>query len=465
VGLGGSLREGTYLVAYRVISADSHVVSGAFSFSLGAPTASPSQLASAVSPPSNDGWKLAGDVVRAFGYAGLLLAVGGIVFLLAVLRDGQPTRSERWLLTMAALVAMVAFALTVVVQTVVASGLGGRAATDWALLEDTLRDRFGTSVIVRLTGLLLLVAGLWVGARQRGRGRWTMAAVGALVAVISFPLTGHPRSTPPRALIFVSDAVHVLAASIWIGGLVMLVAAVRRRRDDRAARKELASIVGRFSNLARAAVVALVAAGLVYAWKQTGSFEAITSTRYGGLLIAKVAVAVVVLGIGAYNNRVLVPAIEQSWGQRPVRTLGRTVRAELLALAGVVALTAVLVNATPAREAVAASSGPYFARLDLDETHQLDVELVPNRVGPNEAHLNIYEDGFPADIAEQVTVRLRLPARGIGPLEHEATRLAPGHWVVRLDDLTLAGEWQLDVVVRVSDFDQFTTTSVVDVSS
>jgi copper transport protein len=207
-------------------------------------------------------------------------------------------------------------------------------------------------------------------------------------------------------------------------------------------------------------VFALAAAGLLFAWKQTGSVDALTSTRYGQLLVAKVLLALAVGGVGLYNNRVLVPTIEQNPGRGPVRELGRTVRTEVLVLAGVIAVTAVLVNVQPAREAVAASSGgPFFARLELDATHELDIELAPNKVGPNEAHLNIYEDGRPADIAQQVTVRLRLPAQGIGPLEHEATRLAPGHWVVRLDDLSIAGKWQMDVVTRISEFDQLTSTT------
>ncbi len=148
-----------------------------------------------------------------------------------------------------------------------------------------------------------------------------------------------------------------------------------------------------------------------------------------------------------------------------MRELGRTVRTEVLVLAAVIAVTAVLVNVRPAREALAAGGGPFFARADLTADQQLDIELAPNKVGPNEVHLNYYGNGLPADVAQQVTVRLRLPAQGIGPLEHEATRLAPGHWVAQLDDLSIPGKWQMDVVTRISDFDQVTSTEVLTVSA
>jgi copper transport protein len=160
-----------------------------------------------------------------------------------------------------------------------------------------------------------------------------------------------------------------------------------------------------------------------------------------------------------------VPTIEQNPGRGPERELRRTERREFVVLAAVIAVRAVLVNVRTAREALAAGGGPFFARVDIDATNQLDIDVAPNKVGPNEAHLSYYGNGLPADVAKQVTVRLSLPAQGIGPLEHEGTRLGPGHWVVQLDDLSIPGKWQMDVVTRTSDFDQVTTTEVLDVSA
>jgi copper transport protein len=465
IGLGGDLRPGTYLVSWRVVSADGHVINGASSFSLGSPTTPPSQLAAEVRPPSTRPWGIAGDVARAFGYAGSLLAVGGLAFLLAVTRRGDATRAERALLATAAGVAIVAAFAGVVVQTVRASGLGRRAATDTALLGDTFREGFGVSATVRMAGLAVFVLGVLLAGRAdpaRGKVRWAIAGVGAAATLASFPLTGHSQSTSPRALIVLADLVHLGAAAIWLGGLVFLGLAIRRRRDeDRQGRRELAEVVSRYSVMATSAVFALAAAGVLFAYKQTGSIDALTSTRYGGLLIAKVALALAVGGVGLYNNRVLVPTIEQNPGRGPVGELARTIRVEVVVLLAIVSVTAVLVSQTPAREASAAPSGPFITRLDLDATRQLDIELAPARIGSNEAHLNIYEAGLPADIAQEVTVRLRLVEQGIGPLEHEATRLAPGHWVARLDDMTIPGKWQVDVVLLVSEFDQLTATAVV----
>ncbi len=173
--------------------------------------------------------------------------MGGLAFLLAVTRRGDATRNERRLLVTAALVAVVAAFAGVVIQTVVSSGLGHRAATDTALLGDTLRDQFGTSAIVRMAGLVVFAVGVVVAGRRdptAGKARWAIAGVGAVATLVSFPLTGHSQSTSPRPLIFVADLVHLSAGSIWVGGLVFLGLAIRRRQDDdRHGRKELAETV------------------------------------------------------------------------------------------------------------------------------------------------------------------------------------------------------------------------------
>ena len=325
VGLGDDLQQGTYLVSWRVVSADGHVINGAFSFSLGNPTTPPSQLAAEVGPrrtgPGRHRRRGPGDRLRRLPARGRRLA-----FLLAATRRGDATHGRA------------------------AAPRGGRvrrpggrlrrgrradrpflragspAATDTALLGDTLRDQFGISALVRMAGLAVLIVGVVVAGRrdpERGKARWVVAGVGAAATVASFPVTGHSQSTSPRPLIVLADVVHLGAASIWLGGLVFLALAIRRRQDDdRHGRKVLAETVSRFSVMATSAVLALAAAGLLFAYKQTGSIHALTSTRYGELLIAKVSLALVVGLIGLYNNRVLVPTIEQNPGRAPCASWG-----------------------------------------------------------------------------------------------------------------------------------------------
>lgn len=138
---------------------------------------------------------------------------------------------------------------------------------------------------------------------------------------------------------------------------------------------------------------------------------------------------------------------------------------EAYVLIVVVGVTAVLSALTPGRDALErVAGGGFFPRLDLDATTELQASLVPAVAGSNQIHLDLYRNGLAADIAQDVTVEFRLAAQGIGPIERTALRLDVGHYVLRTDDLTLPGRWQIDIHVRTSEFDQYTAMTIVDIA-
>jgi copper transport protein len=164
---------------------------------------------------------------------------------------------------------------------------------------------------------------------------------GAVLLVASEAFLGHTATTEPRLLIVLSDAGHLIAGGLWAAGAVMLAATIsrRHRRGEPLDAKLLAT---RFSIVASWSLAAVAVTGLALAWGILGEVNALWTTSFGQLLLAKVAVVAAIAGLGAYNHRVLVPALMDG-GERADHQFRRTVTAEAALFGVVLALTALLV--------------------------------------------------------------------------------------------------------------------------
>jgi copper transport protein len=221
-------------------------------------------------------------------------------------------------------------------------------------------------------------------------------------------------------------------------------------------------IVRRFSAAAFVSLLVLTAAGVALGLVEMGGLGTVFSTAYGRLLLAKLAVVAVVAAAAGYNRFFLLPWLLTDGpapdGDRQAegwRTLRSTVRFEALAIVGVLALTAVLTNTTPGgTPAKAAPSTP------LEQTQPMDggtatVYVSPNRPGSNSMHVDVKgADGRPLDVV-QVEVEFTLAAKSIGPIIRETVHGGPGHYMLEgTSDLSIAGDWSIDVVVRIDEFDE-----------
>jgi len=455
VGLRDGLADGTYVATFAVTSADAHPVRGALVFSAGEAGAADDGEVAAIFARAQDGDRalaVTASGLRAVVYAGALLAVGGAIFLLLVAGREAPERARlRRIVHAGAAVCAVATIIALSVQGALLSGLGARALVDPAVVGRVLATSFGRSAGVRLAGLALLLAalpGVW------SRARVVASGVGAAAVITSFALTGHTASTEPRWLVVAANLSHTLAAATWFGGLVLLVTALRHLRAGGDAR-DGGRLVARFSTLATAAVVLVTVAGSALAWSEVRALRALTTTTYGWTLLAKIAVVAAVLAVGAYNNRRLVPAIARGAGAAwPL--LQRTLRYEVSGIVVVLALTGFLVNLVPARSE-AGVTGPFSDTVALSGEYDLTVTVDPNRAGPNQLHLYVLgADGRPAEAARELTLGLSLPSSDIATIERTPEVAGPGHWLLSGPELSIPGQWNLEVKARVSDFDELT---------
>ncbi|WP_333745001.1 copper resistance protein CopC [Streptomyces ardesiacus] len=297
VALPGGLGEGTYTVAWRVVSADSHPVSGAFTFSVGAP----SRSAAPVDPgPTEDPLTATlHKTARYLSYLAVALLVGTAAFV-ALCRPPDPAPLRRplvaaWWTLLAATVALL------VLRAPYEAGTGPSAALDPAALGDTLTTRPGALLLTRLGLLVPVGAYLARTARARRGSTWPAAGVGVVLAValaLTWAAAEHAAAGPQVPVAMASSVLHLLATAVWLGGLVALLTTLRASRSAPGA-----ATVVRFSRTAFAAVTVLVVTGVYQSWRGLGSWQALTATTYGRLLLAKVVLAAVLLSAAAVSRR------------------------------------------------------------------------------------------------------------------------------------------------------------------
>ena len=445
IDLVDDLPDGAYVATFRVVSADGHPIQGGIVFSVGEVDADPALIARFFDEGADRFWEITGAAFRFLAYAGALVAAGGALFLAFVHDGGPEVRRLRRVVRSGAIVGGVGTLAALPIQAALATGQGIGAITESGVLGEVVEDGVGAAVVLGLVGLVLLVA---AGARRPA------VALGAALATGSFALAGHTRSSDHEVLAVLAAIVHGLAAAAWFGGLVLLALTLRSRRDE-GDRTASAAMVGRFSLLATVAVVGVGLAGLVLTWSEVGSLDALTSTTYGWTLVAKVAVVVVVGLIGAHNRFRVVPAVQRSTSApKAWALLRRSVRLEAAALLVAVALTAVLVNVTPARTA---DGGLFSERVELGDAGSVDIVVDPNRAGRNAVHLYFFdEDGRAAEIADDVLLRLSLPSAEIGPIERVPFRAGPAHFQIDGDELVTGGRWTIEVTAALSRFESAT---------
>ncbi|WFF08866.1 copper resistance protein CopC [Micromonospora sp. WMMD1076] len=445
--------RGTYLVSYRVISADSHPVSGAFTYSVGAPSEPPADSGS--DNRANPVTENAVKVTKYAGYVGLLLLVGPALVLAALWPRRLSRRGPARLAWTGLGLLAVATVAEVWLQVPYVSG-GGLFDVTGSGLSDVLGSAYGTTHLVRL-GLLAAAAFLLrpLSAGPIGRTDGIILAVLGGAALFTWPLAGHAAASPAPAVSVVVDAVHLGGMAVWLGGLVMLAVFLLRRADER----ELDAILPIWSRWAALAVAALLLAGTVQGLIEVAGLQALFDTTYGRLLLAKIALFVLVIGVAAYSRALVRRRVAAG---RP-GSMRRAVVAELVITAVVLGVSATLVQTTPARTAAANVAGAeqgYFSATLSSPIYSLEVQVDPAETGNNSMHLYAYtKDSRPQPVQEW-KVTAALPSAGIEPITVPLLPLSDNHATGEVN-LPARGDWQVRITVRTTDIDQATVTATV----
>jgi len=502
------LGDGTYVVTWRVISADSHPVEGAFTFQVGnRATVKNAQGIATTLLETSKGSRTVGVVYgieRAVLYAALALLVGGLAFVAFLWPAGRGNRRAAWLVLGGWLGSLVATVAGIMLEGVYGAGYSLSKVFDPTVFGDVIDTRFGHVSLVRLGLLLCALPLLWVVFGRPGSARrplpkwWIVPTTLVAVGLCATPgLAGHASTGIQTGAAIPADALHVLAMCLWLGGLLMLVAAVLPRRDT----LEMREVLPRWSSVALGCVVVLVVTGVYQAWRIEGSIGALKDTDSGRLLLVKVGVFAVLVVVAAFardvvNRRyreypdddpmpeeaavpVAVGVFASDMGPDPdarraatalidpdepdedgrteageQRHLRRTVLVEVLLMVLVLGITAALVNAAPGR---AVSTQPVFLTLKTDEMW-FDVTIAPGNAGPNDVHVTGLPTGGGLTQIKNITVQLTQPGRDLPPFEVPMQQLGTNHYYAPLFDIPYPGTWQMTIRAQLNATDEIVAT-------
>ncbi len=247
-----------------------------------------------------------------------------------------------------------------------------------------------------------------------------------------------------RTLIQVSlQWLHILAVGVWIGGLATLLIAIRGSADTDKARA-----AWRFRRLATIALATVAITGAVRAVQEVGSLDALFTTDFGLVLVAKSVLLALLIGLGAVNHFVGVPAAIHD-----LRILRRIGRMEL-SVAGVVVLaTGLLVNLVPPSSVAATAAPPpspiTVSGSDFGTTVRVTLVVTPGTPGINtfETAVTDYDTGDPVP-ATSVQLRFNpTSSAGIGDSTLRLDERGTGDYAASGGNLSLDGIWKVTAVV------------------
>ncbi|MDQ7829615.1 MAG: FixH family protein [Armatimonadota bacterium] len=461
------LEPSVYTVAWRALSAvDGHVTRGSFSLLVGPATVPPPP-----EPPQQVGPAMPLEAaVRWAGYLAGAVLLG--LLLLGPLALGPALRGRRldlgqeaaararehrlvWAAWTGLLLASVG---ALVVQGVLVGGTG--TETFLATLGQLAwRTRFGQVWALRVAGVIVAALLLPRALRAGGAARVGTALLAAGVLATT-ALNSHSAAAG-AAVAVVADWVHLLGVSVWVGGLVGLVAVLPLwlRALPRAQRQAvLAEVVPRFSRLAVAAVSALVASGLVLAWTHVGTPAAMRETLYGRTLGIKLLLVVPLVLLGGVNLTLIRPklaAAVRGPARRAdavsglARLFHRIVTVEVLLAVLVLGASAVLTSLAPARDTYArlAALRPFRVSATAGDL-SLTVALSPGRPGLNTVTVTVRDRAGRPVTAQRVDLRFTYLDQPVGTVVERARPAGPGAYVVSTAAAAVVGRWQVELLVR-----------------
>jgi copper transport protein len=333
------LKLGAYTVRWRAISADSHVVSGVWTFGVRVPAPAVGQAYGAGGPTTAE------HIVRWTWFIGLALVIGSLGFRVICLRGlAVPRELER--------------------KIVVASGLGAAIAINAGIAAFSLRaedalqlpfkdylygdlspmaaTRFGQAYVVMTLGFALVLALLFISWLLDSTELLVPAFVLSVLFAGGLSWSGHDALDPGSSWkTAIADWVHIAAASVWIGGLGTMVGLLWYGAPGlrRAA-------FANFSRMATVLIALVLGAGIYLSIVRLPHLSDLWTQSYGRVLLVKVGLVCFALIWGAFHHFVVRPALERADAGFLSR-LGRSLAGESLVGIAVLLAAAVLVDSKP----------------------------------------------------------------------------------------------------------------------
>ena len=466
VPLRPHLAEGWYLIYWRAISVDGHPVQGAFTYAVGpnpgpAPRfAIPSIGGSATSPQPL--------IARTVMFLSVMVAIGLFVLRVIVARamfrrvSGTSLRALSVAFVITSVIGLLAIAVYLDVSTALDSL---RSDFDVGALVPLFRvTAFGRGYVDMLLCFALFCIAGWTALyvdrpdRDRRSVAELAAQTGALIAaaaVLVIPGTsGHAAQTSPAGVTLSADWLHLIAGSLWLGGLVgLLILWLSLRPDRRVA--ALSVVVPRFSKLALGSVVTIAITGTIETIDHMPTLDALWKTGYGVAILVKAGILLAAIMVASGNLLTTTPALvgaatAPARAERAVALLRRLVSGEAVLVGGAVFVAALLSSLAPPppsfalQDSALAQVGPgQVAKTVSQAGYKLTILVSPNKAAaPDSFAVRITRHGQPLRHAN-VTLTFNHTEMEMPQQEYQLTETRPGVYSRSAPALIMVGPWSL----------------------
>jgi copper transport protein len=456
-----ALPDGTYTANWKARSAvDGHITYGAVGFSVGASSPPASLLPPPGTPDPATALPVPLDTLfRWLAYLTACMTAGPLIFLALVWRPTRVLResfSDEW--ASALFKRLVSFgSLGLIASTiglVFVQAYQASASSFGKSLLEIMLGRSGVLMGIRIGVLLILyflIRGLPSEITRENITQWLIGVFLGAGALFTFSLQSHGAAAGSLSAT-VLDWIHLLSMASWMGGLLPLALLISHYKSS-SQKSILQPVISRFSQLALVGVILLGLTGAYSAYIQVGTVEALISTTYGQALILKVGIFALLLILGAINRQILTPRLGKMI-ELTIRWMHRTVRIELLFGVLVLFMAGVLTGSAPAQEALQAQKrlGVILAAKVNDA--RIVLRVAPGQVGDDEFRVDVVDHRTGTqDVPLHVLLRFTILDHDMGTTQVEATQTSASSYTARGSYLSMVGNWQVEVILRRSGFD------------
>ena len=422
------LKNGVYVVVWRVVSADGHPVTGAFPFEIGTKsTGTSASLLEEVLNRTETTSPLGNlmSTLRLLGFLGLILLVGCVSLLWRSPLLGN-ARVGKTLQFSSVFIAISSLGL-LLMQGPYTAGKSWGSLFDSVLIGDVMQTRLGLALFVRAIcafawGVLALTASASVSRR------WRISVVAtAVLTIATYAASGHQSAGTLPGVFVPLDMIHLAAISTWVGALLALAIISKNNNVENEAK--------RFSQMATWSMPVVVVTGVVQGLHLLGGISTITQTNFGKLLLFKTLLvgAVVVFGSQARGKLQL----------GGFSSIAKIIRWESTLVVLILAVTSLMVAQSPN---ATASTSISFSATKVQNGIVAELSVVPAVVGTAEVHVILTPPGGSLTPAKSVTVQFDLPSRNIPAIPVSMTEIGPNHWI-GIVQFPFSGAWNMNTRV------------------
>jgi copper transport protein len=395
-------------------------------------------------------------IERGLLYISFALYIGVIFFNLVIYRanHNQSTKTQsrsKTIIWLSLLGIMVSLLLNLPLQATINANVPWSRAFNLSLLQETLElPAFGHIWVIQMAFVIVLAMTTYL-AIKRGTfssfKAWGLPIIIILGLLVTKALTGHASSSKYKEIAVLMDFLHLLAASLWIGGIASIVLILPAGQDrDKRGLSLYWNAIRRFSSWAMVTAMIILFTGIFTSTLFVPTMDSLFHTGYGQTLLAKIALFVVMIVLGVVHfvkGRI-----------RRSRELGFTAGTELSVGIIVMVIAAILTNLSPPPMP---NPGPFNETKRLDNGDQLTLSINPNAAGVNTFDINVRDkNGQPVSNIEQITMTVSSLDMDMGENTFRVPRVSPGKFQTKGMYLNMNGQWNIHVhglTTLLDDFD------------